>query len=173
MAKTFAVADKERYSQFCGLWSNNCSIDEEMIYACANIKDEITKRDFKDSGERKKLNFGHTFGHAMEGAMLKLGKDALSHGEAVGLGMVCAMYLSVKKTGLQKTVCENFAATVCRLLGKSHFTKEMTDTIIHNMYADKKNAGGDIRCVLLKDIGEAVYDISVSEEEIREALGVV
>lgn len=173
MVKTFAVADKERYSQFCRLWQNDFSIGEEMIYACANIKDQITKRDFKDSGERKKLNFGHTFGHAIEGAMLKYGKDALSHGEAVGLGMVCAMYLSTKKTGLPEKVYGDFAQKVRSLLGKQHFTPKTMDTIIYNMYNDKKNAVGEIRCVLLKDIGEAVFDISVSEEEIRDALGVV
>ncbi|MBP5241377.1 MAG: 3-dehydroquinate synthase [Bacteroidales bacterium] len=173
MAKTFAVADKERYSQFCRLWQNDFSIGEEMIYACANIKDQITKHDFKDTGERKILNFGHTFGHAIEGAMLKYGKDALSHGEAVGLGMVCAMYLSTKKTGLPEKVYGDFAQKVRSLLGKQHFSKKITDTIIYNMCADKKNASGEIRCVLLKGIGEAVYDIPVSEDEIRDALGVV
>jgi 3-dehydroquinate synthase len=104
--------------------------------------------------------------------MLNHGKDALSHGEAVGLGMVCAMYLSTKKTGLPEKVYEDFAQKVRSLLGKCHFSKKTTDTIIYNMCADKKNAGGEIRCVLLKDIGEAVYDIPVSEDEIRDALGV-
>jgi 3-dehydroquinate synthase len=172
MAKTFAVADKALYSQFCEKWTKQCSLDDEMIYACAKIKDGITTRDFKDTGERKKLNFGHTFGHAIESAMLNHGKDALSHGEAVGLGMVCAMYLSTKKTGLPEKVYEDFAQKVRSLLGKQHFSKKITDTIIYNMCADKKNAGGEIRCVLLKGIGEAVYDIPVSEDEIRDALGV-
>lgn len=170
MAKTFAVADKEMFGSFCTSWKEQNAIHKELIYRCAEIKQNIVSHDPRDTGERKKLNFGHTFGHAMESAMLKHGKDALSHGEAVGLGMVCAMYLSAKKTGLKKKVYEDFAATVCRLLGKRHFTKEITDTIIHNMYADKKNADGDIRLVLLKDVGEAVFDIPASETEIREAL---
>ena len=173
MAKTFAVADKDLYTQFFGKWAKNCSFDEEMIYACAKIKDGITTRDFKDTGERKKLNFGHTFGHAIESAMLKQGDKALSHGEAVGLGMMCAMCLSAKKTGLPQKVYEEFAQKVRSLLGKQHFSKKITDTIIYNMCADKKNAGGEILCVLLKDIGEAVYDIAVSEDEIRDALGAV
>lgn len=173
MAKTFAVADKDLFARFCGQWAKDCALDENMIIACARIKDEITKRDFKDTGERKKLNFGHTFGHAIESAMLKQGRKALSHGEAVGLGMVCAMCLSTKKTGLPLKVYEEFTQKVRSLLGKQRFSKKITDSIIYNMHADKKNAGGEIRCVLLKDIGEAVYDIPVSEDEIRDALGAV
>ena len=170
MAKTFAVADKDLYSQFCEKWAKNCSLDEEMIYACAKIKDEITRRDFKDTGERKKLNFGHTFGHAIESFSLSQEGKALTHGEAVGLGMVCAMYLSTKKTGLPLKVYGEFAQKVRSLLGKQHFTAEMANTIIYYMYADKKNADGEIRCVLLKDIGEAVWDVAVTKDEILEAI---
>ena len=170
IAKTFAVADKALYSQFCEKWTKNCSIDEEMIYACAKIKDGITTRDFKDTGERKKLNFGHTFGHAIESAMLKQGHKTFSHGEAVGLGMVYAMCLSTKKTGLPQHIFEDYTKKARTLLGKQHFTSEMANTIIYYMYADKKNADGEIRCVLLKDIGEAVWDVAVTKDEILEAI---
>jgi len=170
MAKTFAVADKELFARFCGQWTKNCALDEEMIFACAKIKDEITKRDLKDTGERKKLNFGHTFGHAIESFSLSQGDKALSHGEAVGLGMACAMYLSVKKTGLPQNIFDEYSKKVRQLLGKQRFTSEMANTILYYMYADKKNADGEIRCVLLKDIGEAVWDIAVTKDEILEAI---
>lgn len=170
MAKTFAVADKELFARFCGQWTKNCALDEEMIIACAKIKDEITKRDLKDTGERKKLNFGHTFGHAIESFSLSQGGKALSHGEAVGLGMACAMFLSVKKTGLPQNIFDEYSKKVRQLLGKQRFTSEMANTILYYMYADKKNADGEIRCVLLKDIGEAVWDIAVTKDEILEAI---
>ena len=141
-----------------------------MIIACAKIKDEITRRDFKDVGERKKLNFGHTFGHAIESFSLSHGGQSLSHGEAVGIGMACAMCLSVKKTGLPQSIFDEYVKKVRDLLGKQHFATEMADTILYYMYADKKNADGEIRCVLLKDIGEAVWDIAVTKDEILEAI---
>lgn len=170
MAKTFAVTDKELFSRFCGQWAKDSALDEDMIIACARIKDEITRRDFRDTGERKKLNFGHTFGHAIESFSLSQGGKAVSHGEAVGLGMACAMCLSVKKTGLPQSIFDEYVKKVRLLLGKQQFTLEMANTIIYYMYADKKNADGEIRCVLLRDIGEAVWDIAVTKDEILEAI---
>ena len=173
MAKTFAVSDKELFFHFCDSWNASNDVEEELIYSCAKIKDGITTRDFDDRGERRKLNFGHTFGHAIESLGLQTNGTTLTHGEAIGLGMVCEMYLSTKKAGLSEETYKMFAKKVRTLLGTYIINENMGDTIIHNMHADKKNANGEIKCVLLKDIGDTVLDISVSEDEVREALNVV
>ena len=62
-----------------------------LVYRSVEIKAGVVTRDEREHGERRKLNFGHTFGHALE----KL--TAMPHGEAVGIGMVLAANLSVEK----------------------------------------------------------------------------
>jgi 3-dehydroquinate synthase len=66
-------------------------IVEHLVYRSVEIKAGVVTRDEREKGERRKLNFGHTFGHAIE----KL--TGIPHGEAVGIGMVMAAALSVKK----------------------------------------------------------------------------
>ena len=69
------------------------SIMEDVIYRCVDIKRDVVERDEFDTGERALLNFGHTFGHALE----KLHQyQGLSHGAAVGIGMVMMARLGEK-----------------------------------------------------------------------------
>jgi 3-dehydroquinate synthase len=72
-------------------------IVEHLVYRSIEIKAGVVTRDEREKGERRKLNFGHTFGHAIE----KL--TGIPHGEAVGIGMVMAAALSVKKGLLAQT----------------------------------------------------------------------
>jgi shikimate kinase/3-dehydroquinate synthase len=68
--------------------------DPEMITACARAKLRIVARDERDSGLRQVLNLGHTVGHAIEAAT---GYAAYRHGEAVALGLLCALRLSERR----------------------------------------------------------------------------
>jgi len=71
----------------------------EIIYKCAKIKSEIVEKDEFDLKERQLLNFGHTIGHALEKAA---GFDILNHGQAVALGMLCAVEISLNMGMLGK-----------------------------------------------------------------------
>ncbi|HEY9278505.1 MAG TPA: 3-dehydroquinate synthase [Eoetvoesiella sp.] len=118
------------------------------------LKAQVVGQDERESGLRAILNFGHTFGHAIESG---LGYGQWLHGEAVGCGMVQAAELSAATTGLSP-------ASVKRVRGLVHAIgcpvtppNLGTDRWIELMQVDKKTEGGQLRFVLLPKIGEAVF----------------
>ncbi len=123
------------------------------------IKADIVSRDEKEKGERKKLNFGHTLGHAIE----KI--SGISHGEAVSIGMVAASNLSVKKGLLREDEAVRIKSLLKNLGLPVNFNfdqKKALDAIKH----DKKRKGDAIHFVLLKKIGKAVtQEITIKEIE--------
>jgi shikimate kinase/3-dehydroquinate synthase len=126
---------------------------EALAYAIARsceIKADVVRRDEREGGLRAVLNFGHTFGHAIEAG---LGYGQWLHGEAVGCGMVMAADLS-QRLGLvdgaavervRKLVQAAGLPTVAPDLGK--------DRWIELMEVDKKNEGGNIKFILVKPLG--------------------
>ena len=72
---------------------------EEIVKHSIEIKSEVVKKDLKESGIRKILNFGHTIGHAIETTYLDKNQRIL-HGEAISIGMICESYISVSYTHL-------------------------------------------------------------------------
>lgn len=170
MLKTFLIGDAERYSQLCDmLLGGTFEIDAAMIAACAEIKTAVVKKDPDDRDLRHILNLGHTFGHAVEAFSHQSGQSPIAHGFAVGIGMMYAMYLSVQKLGLPPEHSDRYRSVMSKLVKMPHYTLADTERLLEYMRQDKKNAEGEIRCVLLHDIGAPVIDLPVSEEEIRMA----
>jgi len=137
----------------------NQDVLQKLVHDSIVIKSEVVNRDEREKGERRKLNFGHTFGHAIE-------KTAgIPHGQAVSAGMVIAARLSVSR-GL---LSENEALRIEALLEKLGLPtripvniKEASDALKR----DKKREGKGICFVLIKGIGNAVTeDITVEELE--------
>ena len=131
------------------------------------MKSRVVKADPYDHGIRKILNFGHTFGHAIEVYR------GLPHGIAVGIGMKAAMYLSTKKLGLQEEVYTAYSHWLKEQLSTAHcplptFNLKDIETMLTLMHQDKKNAAGTLRCVLLQEPGAAVIDVEVSDHEVRD-----
>lgn len=163
--KTLAVADPEMYDHLITtIESGNVDLSNELITTCAEIKSAVVKQDPNDHGIRHILNFGHTFGHAIEV------HSQLRHGEAVGVGMLCAMYLSVKKMGLDKEVYDRYRNALKKLLTLPKYSLKDTEAILALMRQDKKNRDGLILCVLLQEVGVPVIDVAVDENEIRDTL---
>ena len=127
------------------------------------------QRDPHDKGIRHILNFGHTFGHAIESHSLYTEKP-ISHGFAIGIGMVCALYLSVKKLGLPQDHLDHYRNVAEKMVKLPHYSLQDTEDILSFMRNDKKNATNEIRCVLLQDLGAPVIDLPIDENEIRDAL---
>ncbi len=132
----------------------------KLVYDSIVIKSNIVNRDEKERGERKKLNFGHTFGHALE----KTTKDIL-HGEAISIGMVVASKLSQKKGLLS---AEDFKRIKNLLIKLKLPVRWDTDKrkLVEAIKKDKKRDGEYIDFVLLNGIGNAVIEkISIRELE--------
>lgn len=140
---------------------------EEMIFRCVDIKREVVERDEFDTGERMLLNFGHTFGHALE-KLYHFKK--LSHGEAVGIGMVMMAEYG-EAAGVTKP---GAAQEIIRALKKYNLPIEddmAMDKILEATALDKKSSGGAINVILLKEIGESFVN-RLSRPELAEFCGV-
>ena len=137
------------------------------IHASCLIKAAIVGEDEREGGVRALLNFGHTFGHAIE---THAGYGAWLHGEAVGAGMVLAARLSARVRGLASADVDRLTAL---LRGLSVPTEAPTMPFarwMELMGRDKKVAAGRIRYVLLGAIGRAMVADDVDERELAEIL---
>jgi shikimate kinase/3-dehydroquinate synthase len=128
--------------------------DDELVRRCAAFKAAVCLRDPHDLADRKQLNLGHTFAHALEAAA---GFRAVTHGQAVALGLLAALRLSGRET-----------SEVERLLGPRPVRVDR-DTAWEAMQRDKKTTGGELRLVLLEEAGPA-WDVPVPAADVRRAL---
>lgn len=130
------------------------SIFEEMVKRSARIKAGVVSRDeFETLGERMILNYGHTFGHAFEGAG---NFKTLLHGEAVSVGMHCAALLAEQEGFIKPPFCERQQKLLKALglpccLAKSKFSIQ---AVMQAMMHDKKKRAGKIRFILPTRLGK-------------------
>ena len=171
MLKTFMIGDPTEYDHLCRmLLEGTLDIQRDMIASCVRIKDAVVKRDPMDRDVRHILNLGHTFGHAIESHSRQAGHQPLSHGFAVGIGLICTLYLSVKKLGMPQENLDYYKRVAGKLVTLPHYTLRDTEEILAYMRHDKKKSEGEIRCVLLQELGAPVIDLPIDENEIRDAL---
>ena len=143
----------------------------ELIRRSVTIKNEIVTRDPREQGLRKVLNFGHTIGHAIESLSIMQGSPLL-HGEAVALGLVAELYLSVKEKGFPEEIYREVRNFV-----KQHYPPyplmNHVDTLYELMLHDKKNERWGVNFTLLSGIGEFSLDNYCSKDLVVEALSQV
>ena len=139
---------------------------EEMIIKSCDIKRMIVEKDPTEKGERALLNLGHTIGHAIEKYM----NFELYHGECVALGCVCAAYISWKKDYLTKDEYYEIRDMFVPFNLPISIDKLDLEKVLEITKSDKKMDGGTIRFILLKKIGKAFIDSTVTDSEILEAL---
>jgi len=139
---------------------------EEMIHESCLIKSAVVEKDPKEQGERALLNFGHTIGHAIE----KLKNFELLHGECVALGSVAAAYISYKKELLTKE--EFYEIRDMYVAFQLPITVSGLDIgqVLEAIKRDKKMDSGQIKFILLKKMGKAIIDQTVTDDEIFEAI---
>ncbi len=167
MLKHGLIADRNHWDNLRKLEPEQVSL--ELIYDSVRIKEAIVASDPKESGQRKKLNFGHTFGHAFEGFLLD-SENQLAHGHAVALGMLCEAWLSCEKKLLDHDSFEEIKSCICDKFPLLAFREEDFPAIYELMLQDKKNKGRSVHCVLLSAIGEAYFDQTLVYEEIEKTL---
>ena len=120
-----------------------------LVYESVKIKANVVEEDEREKGERRKLNFGHTFAHAIEK------QTGMLHGEAVSIGMVLAAELSVK-LGLLTFEEKNRITKLLKNLRLPVSINTDLMTLFKAMKQDKKREGDSIHLVLLEKIGSAV-----------------
>lgn len=135
---------------------------KKVVSASVRIKASIIRRDETEKGERRILNFGHTFGHAIEFA------TGVPHGEAVSLGMVHASNLSFKRGLLTDAENQRLRALLNDLHLPTRFNPK-TEGVAEAIGKDKKRADVRIHFVLLNGIGNAVVE-QIAVEELKETL---
>ena len=147
---------------------------QRFIVRCGEIKREIVAQDPTEKGLRKILNFGHTLGHAIESHCLTTDYPLL-HGEAVALGMFGALWLSVKQLGLEESILQNFENQLPMLLSEAEVALSETDIdmILGYLVHDKKNKGEKSQFVLLKTVGNPVWNVEVESDLVKQALAYI
>ena len=138
----------------------------EMVVRSILIKRAVVQRDPFEKGERALLNFGHTAGHAIE----KLKNFSLSHGECVNLGIVTASCISWKRQNISEEIFVEIRDMSVAFGLPVSFRNLVPETILETMKKDKKMVGGKMRMVLLRKLGSAYVDETVTDREILDAL---
>jgi len=141
-----------------------------VIPRALEIKGKIVESDPLEKGPRKKLNFGHSVGHAIESCLLENGTPCL-HGEAVGAGMLCEAFISSKANGLSHESLHQIKTFITAHFPKNHsLTGIAPERIAAALLQDKKNRDSEMRFTLLKEIGMSDYDITISFDDVLESL---
>lgn len=153
---------------------NNCEkiIDRDievlipMIKNSCFIKKIVVENDPKEKGERALLNFGHTIGHSVE----KLYNFEKYHGECVAIGMVVAAYLSKNKGFITESEADSIKKMVSIFELPNSISGLNADDIIKVSKNDKKMDSKKIKFIVIKEIGDAIIDSSITDEDMRKAI---
>jgi len=149
---------------FSSIESNMIDL-EWIIEKCIQIKVAVVANDERDKGERMLLNFGHTVGHAIEKVF---GYKEITHGQAVGIGMVTASALGEKIGITTPGTCDRIKKCLEKF-GLPVKSEIDLNQIIKAIDSDKKNFSEKIYFVLLKDIGEGILH-PLKREELYNVL---
>lgn len=139
---------------------------EEMIMKSCQIKKLVVEKDPTEKGDRALLNLGHTIGHAIE----KAKNFELMHGECVALGAVAAAYISWKHELLSMEEYYEIRDMFVPFNLPISVEGIVPEEILRLTKSDKKMAEGKIKFVLLKKVGKAVIDTTVTDDEILNAI---
>ncbi len=139
---------------------------EEMVMKSCAVKKSVVEKDPTEQGDRALLNLGHTIGHAIE----KAKNFELYHGECVALGTVAAAYISWKKEYISQEEYLEIRDMFVPFYLPISIDNIDPEEIVANTRSDKKMEAGTIKFILLKQIGKAVIDLTVTEDEILDAV---
>ncbi len=158
------IGSKEIFDKLIS--AKDFKIETEIIKKGIQIKEDIVKEDYLETGKRKYLNFGHTIGHLIE----QDSKFTLSHGEAVAIGMIYELGLSKKYFGLPQEVIDLYISYVEKLdYKKSYEFENSIDYLLGILKDDKKSKSDSVDIVLLSDVSQPNL-ICISFDELIEVI---
>ena len=147
-----------------------CDRDEEtlmdMLMQSCMVKKLVVEKDPTEKGDRALLNFGHTIGHAIE----KASNFTMTHGECVALGAVAAAFISWKHNWLSMEEYYEIRDMFVPFNLPISIENIDPEQILMLTKSDKKMENGTLKFVLLKKVGKAVIDLTVTDEDIINAV---
>ena len=168
--KTGLICDGDFFRYVCCEQKGIKKLDMEriarMVRRCCEIKAGVVERDPKEQGERALLNLGHTVGHAVE----KLKNFTLLHGQCVGVGLVAAAYLSMKRGLLTKEEYQEICQGCSDYDLPVHVDGLIPEEVLSATKKDKKMEQGHIRFILMDGIGKSLIDKTVTDEEMLSCI---
>lgn len=141
----------------------------EMIARSDEIKGRVVEEDPTEQGVRALLNFGHTLGHALEKQL----SFSMLHGHCVGLGCIGAVKMSADRGYIPGETVDALKALMESLHMPVNVSGIEADRVIQDTKSDKKMDGSAIRFILLRHVGQAFIDRTVTEDEMRAGLSAV
>lgn len=168
MLKHGLIADEKYWGILRCIVPEEDIFGEKIIAESIRIKMDIVAADPQEKEERKKLNFGHTIGHAIEGHFLE--DTPIAHGHAVAIGMLAESYISFRRNLISKEQLEEISQTILQHFEVPVFETHITPELFALMLNDKKNFNLQIQCTLLNGIGGSLVNQAISEEELAQAM---
>jgi 3-dehydroquinate synthase len=141
-----------------------------VVGRSCEIKAEVISRDEREANLRRILNFGHTFGHALEAAT---GFSAISHGEAVAYGIIAATSLSGKLGALDQPTVDRIIRCIRSVGSLPSINHVAVSAVLEAMARDKKRQHDEIHFVLLSAIGKTFVRDNLQEAVLRDVWRVV
>ena len=142
------------------------------ILKSIKIKEKYVTSDEKEklvnSSSRAMLNFGHTFGHALES--INKYRSNLTHGEAISIGMILATKISYRMKNIRRSELDDIIYHF-KQAGLPYSTKSMINNKLYKaITADKKNTNNKINLILLKKVGKAYYKRGLNITELKNLI---
>ena len=158
------------------IWNDLKTIDifektnwNSRISLSLKVKKQIVETDPFEKNVRKKLNFGHTVGHAVESYFLNSGNQLL-HGEAIAVGMICEAWLSMKNGQLLADELKMIINYLLKIYDKFDLEQSSFPVLLKLMKNDKKNEGSAINFTFLTEPGVSIINQTCDDALILESL---
>lgn len=169
MLKHGLIADASHVQRIKQLLNKPQDLTLNDIQSSIRLKERHVEHDINEQGIRKRLNFGHTIGHAIESYALER-HTAMAHGIAVGLGMLAESYLSHHYWSLSKKELKHIENILMPLLSKLEMSWLDAPALLAHMVKDKKNHQGKMMFTLLNSIGSAQENMAMDRKQVTEAI---
>ena len=143
----------------------NKTLQEEIVYRAVQVKAKVVSTDFKESFDREILNYGHTFGHAVE----KHSLYKLRHGECVAIGMAFIAHLQLELGLISGDICDLHLKLLTQFQLPTSYSQASWLELLPAMKLDKKSRGSTLRFVTISEIGKTHRLENPSEQAMLRA----
>ena len=143
---------------------------QAIIARAIQVKIDVVQEDPYEKGRRATLNYGHTFGHAIE----QVTQFEVRHGEGVAMGMVAAANMSARLGYCDETLQGRIEAVLEKVNLPTRIPSHLDPELLYDvMHKDKKTAVGKVRFILIRDVGDVFLQGGVPETAVFESIRAV